>query len=1628
MSDNIKYDNIICDAISIIANKKIGEAPYDKTIRGVIKGKSDTDGLAYTVLGQGTSQFIAYNANPNIEYEKDDVVYILVPGNDMSRKKTIISSANDQQINYTNVVYLSYDTNGPNAISINDGQPTIFKLNSYKEDGDRKVLYDYNKTPEENAIQIDNDSAKEFITESGAIYLSVDILMNDKWDSSQVGGNYNAVFSICFKNKQTGEEVVRDYQVGTLDVLRKNPDSLFEKTTVYEIIEDADVANFDHIESISIYVENYPSNATKGGNDNYNNFLDLQFSNFFLQGVNIDDETKVGGYNLHLDVSSNKNGKTVTENDNVVIEAQIKEIGRIINPNANEKETEYFWFVENNLVVEGHPAYHPKGGKGWQCLNTKSGGKWITMSDTLVMTSQVIPDGATNYYVMNTNKIRVKCVVHYGNQWLDKNQDNIITIKNTSPTAFQLSISSSDKTVDGENRTVYYLNHGSPTLTCNVVCKDTKISTEDNIEYLYNWTVTTGKGLLKTEKQPSQYTLQNIEKIKAAVLDIQRTVQNIDREEEQKIYLEQQNITLKLLKENGAEEEVTKHPADWITTLKEQYLTSYVDGPVWYNVPIYEITNKSTFTCTVYYQTINEDDQEKHIHLIGTASIDIYNKRQLEGEQNLIINNGTQVFHYDDKGLSPAAAAREKPQKVKPLTFTWLDSSGEMVAQSQLDSWCWYVPINDTMITCTLVGEKTPTDENKQYYLISNVSSLPYTIDDNYDPKKKNNTIKLHAKLKDNELDAYTSLTFAKDGNPGTNGTKYTTKIVPVGSSSERLYLYNNPKGQPMVYDDTGVQVKKLKFYLYSGGEQVNFTNEKIKWEILKPSKNSITYLSFLETDNDGKTKKVNSITGPNEVVLTGQNITDLKINEKNNLATITFPYDIVRASVVYDGFNHIAEFPINVVNTHRIREQEYRIKIKPLTGFEYAVYTSDGRTPDYDNTLPFEIQVERLISTGQAYYWEHIEDTDKLKYMYVCTPALSIRSWDIVSKEQKDVIFNGTIHPEGSTEEKSTWELFKDKNSSYGFINKAIVTPADNYDGESLNESFTVIISFRESEQLQLFYMNVPIYLMLNRYGNAALNKWDGNSIQIDESEGHILAPQFGAGKKDDTSNTFTGVLMGNFIKGDTDQTGIMAFDKGVRTVFIDAESGKSEFGKSGAGRIVIDPSLKVNNNDAGLLYSGNYKLPESKENSISLDVKTHTPGQGMVIDLSTPQIGFGNGNFYVTETGDLHSVTGDIGGWKIHADSLESENKHLKLSPNEIVFKNSKKDNQNILFKVSGQNQNAEIAGWNFDTSKFYKGNVGINSVANTTSAAASTVTVKNIDNNKNETKAIAFYAGKDNLFYVTHDGYLKSQKGNIGGWEITPNQLKSPSGKMVLEPGSISIGDGFSATDDGAKIGGWIVNSNSIQSDGKKGNSQEPITVLNNDGSIVTDSLQANKGSIGGITIGNKVLYGTGFYLGPNGCHFTGLTVTNNGVGIGTVSNGGSGSYSNGGSGSTVARFGGSGSYVSPSMRTGRNDTQTWEDYIDATIKVKRLQGGAVRTGNFSVLEGYNAATDTGSGAAIFTVSGNTVSFSPNCQILVSNKQGLTTQVDIGGLKLTFTRGILTNKTGSYTPPTNTGSTGG
>jgi len=58
---------------------------------------------------------------------------------------------------------------------------------------------------------------------------------------------------------------------------------------------------------------------------------------------------------------------------------------------------------------------------------------------------------------------------------------------------------------------------------------------------------------------------------------------------------------------------------------------------------------------------------------------------------------------------------------------------------------------------------------------------------------------------------------------------------------------------------------------------------------------------------------------------------------------------------------------------------------------------------------------------------------------------------------------------------------------------------------------------------------IHIPIHFMLNKYGHAPINDWDGNSVSVDSNgNGVILAPQVGAGKKN-SDNSFTGILIGS-------------------------------------------------------------------------------------------------------------------------------------------------------------------------------------------------------------------------------------------------------------------------------------------------------------------------------------------------------------------------------------------------------------------------------------------------------------------------------------------------------------------
>ena len=122
------------------------------------------------------------------------------------------------------------------------------------------------------------------------------------------------------------------------------------------------------------------------------------------------------------------------------------------------------------------------------------------------------------------------------------------------------------------------------------------------------------------------------------------------------------------------------------------------------------------------------------------------------------------------------------------------------------------------------------------------------------------------------------------------------------------------------------------------------------------------------------------------------------------------------------------------------------------------------------------------------------------------------------------------------------------------------------------------------------------------------------------------------GAGRKE-TDNSFTGLVMGEVKEGgsSTSEVGLFGYNKGQRSIFLDAETGTAAFGVEGKGQVIIDPT-----EDRALLRSGNYRQGYS----------------GMAIDLTTPQITYGNGNFTVDNEGHLYASEGELGAGssKIH------------------------------------------------------------------------------------------------------------------------------------------------------------------------------------------------------------------------------------------------------------------------------------------------------------------------------------------------------------------------------------------
>lgn len=289
------------------------------------------------------------------------------------------------------------------------------------------------------------------------------------------------------------------------------------------------------------------------------------------------------------------------------------------------------------------------------------------------------------------------------------------------------------------------------------------------------------------------------------------------------------------------------------------------------------------------------------------------------------------------------------------------------------------------------------------------------------------------------------------------------------------------------------------------------------------------------------------------------------------------------------------------------------------------------------------------------------------------------------------------------------------------------------------------------------------PIVMLFNRFELSQINGWDGNKLYVDgNNDQYLLAPQVGAGQK--KNGLFTGVLMGvkKFNQSSTQHIGLFGYSGGIQSYFMNAEDGSVIMGKSGAGQITIDPSA-----GRALLYSSNFWNSYGSDGKPSSYGSSNYKGQGMLIDLTTPEIRFGSGNFIVNSSGHITAKGGgSIAGWKISDNILTGG--ATTLNSNGTI------NCSNLYANNSGQ-----IGGWTISGSQLTGG-------------------ATTLDSNGTITCSTLYANGS----------------GQIGGWSISGSQLNG-GGTTLDSSGTITCSTLYANSS--GQIGGFSISGGALTGSG-------------------------------------------------------------------------------------------------------------------------------------------------------------------------------------------------------------------
>lgn len=1522
----------------IIASKRVEQAQFNKTVKARIISCLDPTIGKYKVQYQDGFWY-AYSENIDVNYPKGSYVYINIPNGDFNQIKHIVGAVNKVGVNYSHVQTQDEKVFSSEYDLCGELSDIDISLCSYK-DQIKQLSQDSVNTLNNLIDRLRSDNC-----------VRMSALFRTQLPSEHINnnGNYGIQLQLEFYkealqgnvDEQKSETIIRTLTLD-IDSFTNNPfilkvDTLQQKDFIINN------KNLKSIKGIKFFVNDFiKDDSTDHSDDIFISGLSIipchSLTDDQKQGVIVRVTTPQG--NIFDKLPDDYNDLTDQEKrryDQRKLNANVYVNGKLVN--SNEQKLSFYWFKSDPGVLNSSANYNKYGGPGWRCLNPatlRRTGTYDFSPGSESYTVELKKDAKWCYENI------FKCVVIYDRKSYSSNE---ITIKNLDA-SYKIYIQS-------DKGTQFSLGQGKPNLRCFVKDKQNQDVTGN---FLYSWikqdyegyTINlAGSGETQAKLQLAQTLQTNLENEKSIYQnkDFKAQLERIGKNDWLENYVtifqlsDVVNIPNMLVKQGISNIKAQRQALENTQRVIDDHI---------YSVDVNDITKKATFRCGVYERT------ETGIgDYIGAAALTLTNKDVPQAGYSLTITNGTQVFKYNEMGISPVSQALENQEEfiIESLTYTIRGKGGEEIQSDALEACTakWYIPSSNTMI---VYNNENELDTIHEYYIHQD-KNLSFTIDDQYDISKDRNDIKLQVNYGGFTLTASTNFTFLKTGQDGTNGTDFVCKLDVAGNKVyyPTLYIrrnYNNSTNSIAGNNWNGTN--KVVGYLYKNNVSVAHT---AKYKILK-------------TGNDG---------GTGAPALNVDLQTGTLAFDRNTIDIHTNVVDIVQLQSTYEGRKYFATLPIVISKPYYKNDldiqPQFRINIKQYTGFKSVMYTSDGTFPSYDNRKPFEVIIEQRIEDTNV--WEDISlMSNKVEYSWGCYGNLLYVRDDKLQANQH-------IYKPKDT--------YRDDNTIHGVYCRVVI------DGNKIVEIY------------------IPITMYLNRYGLDYLNDWDGNSISLNDDNGAILAPIVGAGTKND--NKFTGVLMGEVKQSGTDEIGLFGYHQGQRSIFLDSKTGKAQFGKNNKARISIDPSTTINGQPAALIYSGDYPISTFKDNPNVADISGST---GLMIDLSTPQIGFGSGAFYVNSSGHIHAAGGgDIAGWQVGIDSIhkDTNSTHVGMrsgTSNDINVNVPTGDGSASKARAfyAGQNNNFYVTHDGYlrtteatigsGTSLIYIGASGTNSAIFTFGK-----TGKN-------TSSDGFYLGTDGIglgpqkygtghsaFEVDNNGVLWITEGHIGtdsgGWHISDNRLYTGSKSTIgsdaegifLSPDGIKLGSTFTVTKGGhlttksGVIGSWSINQDSISS-----NSDGTGIILDSDGSIhasndgnswsissngkaVFNNITATGGEIGGWKISEKSLSANGLQINSSGkikatnnnweitaggsATFKNVTISGGKLyGVNLGSDGGGGSITGGGAISGGSLIGGSASggfgldasttYDGKKLKTYISELIVDDLTVNKTLNSKRL----------------------------------------------------------------------------------------